>query len=192
MLIPSDHQIRKLHERLAPTPEAFELVHTHCEIVSRIAEQLITAGSLDVDVDLVRAGCLLHDIGVYRLTPGENYLRHGLLGHEILHELGFPDALARFCSCHTGVGLTRDDIRRQNLPLPVADYLAETEEETLVMYADKFHSKKSPPTFLTADSYTRTVRRFGEDKVTRFQDLTDRFGEPDLAPLAAAYGHHIG
>jgi hypothetical protein len=31
--IPTDSQIRALHERHAPTPEAFELVHTHCEIV---------------------------------------------------------------------------------------------------------------------------------------------------------------
>ncbi len=38
---------------------------------------------------------------------------------------------------------------RQNLPVPPADYLAETPEERLVMYADKFHSKSHPGRFLS-------------------------------------------
>jgi uncharacterized protein len=59
------------------------------------------------------------------------------------------------------------------------------------MYADKFHSKKSPPTFNTAAAYARSLHRFGADKVTRFHALTTHFGEPDLTTLAAAYGHRI-
>ena len=39
MRIPTDLEIRALHERVAPTPEAFELVWTHCLIVCRIAER---------------------------------------------------------------------------------------------------------------------------------------------------------
>jgi hypothetical protein len=35
-----------------------------------------------------------------------------------------------------GVGLRREDVIRQGLPLPPADYLAETSEERLVMYVD--------------------------------------------------------
>lgn len=41
----------------------------------------------------------------------------------------------------------------QNLPVPPADYLAETAEERLVMYADKFHSKSRPTRFLSPDAY---------------------------------------
>ncbi|WP_306673270.1 hypothetical protein [Streptomyces sp. UH6] len=41
MSIPSPEEIRALHEEWAPTPEAFRSVHTHCEIVWRIAEHLI-------------------------------------------------------------------------------------------------------------------------------------------------------
>jgi uncharacterized protein len=73
MVIPSDARIRALHERYAPTPEAFDLVHTHCEIVCAIAEQLLDRTASALDRALVRAGCLLHDIGVYRLydsSPG--------------------------------------------------------------------------------------------------------------------------
>ncbi|MBX9365814.1 HD domain-containing protein [Streptomyces massasporeus] len=186
MSIPGPAEIQALHEKYAPTAEAFTLVHTHCEIVWAIAEQLLSAPHLaHLDADLVRAGCLLHDIGVYRLYDAEgrldhrNYIRHGLLGHEILEAEGFPETLRRFCSHHTGVGITRQDITSQGLPLPPADYVAETEEERLVMYADKFHTKSRPSAFLSPDEYAAHVRRFGEDKVIAFQALRGKFGDPD-------------
>ncbi|MFC8423440.1 HD domain-containing protein [Streptomyces sp. NPDC057236] len=187
MRIPGPEEIRALHERHSPNTEAFTLVHTHCEIVWGIAEQLLSAPRLaHLDAELVRAGCLLHDIGVYRLygddgrLDHENYVRHGLLGHELLAREGFPEPLCRFCSHHTGVGLTRHDIETQRLPLPPADYLAVTAEERLVMYADKFHTKSRPSVFLTPDEYAAHVRRFGEEKVTAFETLRTEFGDPDL------------
>ena len=197
MRVPTDRVILALHERHAPTSEALDLVYTHCLIVCGIAEQLHASSGLDSDLDLVRAGCLLHDIGVYRLydATGEldhaNYIRHGLLGHEVLREEGFPEAICRFASCHTGVGLSRNDVLRQGLPLPPGDYLAETGEEALVMYADKFHTKTTPPALLTADKYAASVRRFGEDKVAAFESMRAAFGEPDLAPFGTAYGHLV-
>lgn len=198
MRLPTPSEIRSLHERHAPSAEMLDLVHTHCVIVAAIADQLLDAtGTPDADRDLVRAGCLLHDIGVYRLYDAQgrrvhdSYLLHGVLGHELLAAAGLPEVLNRFCSRHTGVGLTRDDIRTQNLPLPPDDYVAVTTEERLVMYADKFHSKSTPPRFLTADAYALRVRRFGEDKVTAFAALRAEFGEPDLADLAEAYGHAL-
>ncbi|WP_428966000.1 HD domain-containing protein [Micromonospora fluostatini] len=188
--VPTDEQIRALHERYAPTEAAFDLVYTHCRIVCAVAEQLLDRYPSALDVDLVRAGCLLHDVGVYRLFDAAgrldhgNYVRHGVLGHGLLRALGFPEVVSRFCSHHTGVGLSRDDVVRQGLPLPVDDYLAETVEEQLVMYADSFHSKTTPPTFVSVRSYSAGVRRFGADKVARFAALVDMFGEPDLGPLA--------
>ncbi|MES9525559.1 HD domain-containing protein [Streptomyces capoamus] len=195
MHIPGPDEIRALHEKYAPTAEAFALVHTHCEIVWSIAEQLLSAPHLaHLDADLVRAGCLLHDIGVYRLYDADGrldhtqYIRHGLLGDELLEQEGHPEPLRRFCSHHTGVGLTRHDILTQNLPLPAADYLAVTEEERLVMYADKFHSKSRPSTYLTPDEYATHIRRFGEDKVTAFHALRTEFGDPDLSGPVPGHG----
>ncbi|MGH3208146.1 MAG: HDIG domain-containing metalloprotein, partial [Trebonia sp.] len=141
MRVPSDKEILALHEKYAPTSQALDLVYRHCLIVCGIAEQLYARAGLDIDIDLVRAGCLLHDIGVYRLhdAAGEldhaNYIRHGVLGYEVLRAEGFPEAICRFASHHTGMGLSREDVLRQRLPLPPADYLADTGEEALVMYA---------------------------------------------------------
>lgn len=198
--MPTDAEIGALHERFAPSAAALGLVRTHCEIVARIAAQVVgrlARAGRRVDADLVRSGALLHDIGVYRLygADGEldhaSYVRHGVLGYELLRGLGLPEELCRFCSCHTGVGLTREDVREQGLPIPDADYVARTLEEEVVMYADKFHSKTSPPVFLTAGAYTAVVRRFGPGKAATFAGMVARFGEPDLTDLSRAYGHAI-
>ncbi|NKZ05192.1 HD domain-containing protein [Actinomadura latina] len=197
MRIPADDEIRALHRKHAPGREAFELVWTHCVIVGEIAEQIMARTGPRVDRDLVRAGCLLHDIGVYRLYDANGridfrqYVRHGVLGHELLREEGFPEEICRFCSCHTGMGLTREDIERQGLPVPPGDYVAESDEERLVMYADKFHSKTDPPTFVSAETYAVHVRRFGAEKAAAFEAMRALFGEPDLKPPAAEHGQAL-
>ena len=195
MQLPTDREILLLHRDAAPTREAFESVYTHCSLVCEIAEQLFAG--LDVDTDLVRAGALLHDVGVYRLygPTGElntvDYVRHGVLGHQLLADLGFPDEICRFASHHTGVGITRDDVLRQSLPIPVDDYLPATAEEELVMYVDKFHSKRTPPVFLTGDTYAASVGRWGSDKVTAFAVMRAKYGDPDLIPLSESTGYSI-
>lgn len=192
--IPSPADVEALHRKYAPTNEAFDLVFTHCQIVAEIADQLAARqGPSVIDRELVRAACLLHDVGVYRLydTDGRldkgSYIRHGILGHRLLQEEGFDLAICRFCSCHTGMGLTKQDILAQRLPLPAADYLAVTPEERLLMYADKFHTKASPPRLLMADTYREQVRRFGEEKARKFDLFRAEFGEPDLAATAEIY-----
>jgi uncharacterized protein len=197
MRVPTDEEILALHERHAPTPEAFELVYTHCQIVGQVAGQLLAHSGFGADPALVRAGCLLHDVGVYRLydsagrLAGAQYIRHGVLGAALLAAEGLPEVICRFASHHTGVGLTAADVLAQRLPLPPGDYLAETAEETVVMYADKFHTKAAPPAFLTADAYAASVARFGPDKEAAFAAMREALGEPDLAPLAAAYRQRV-
>jgi uncharacterized protein len=188
MELPTDAEIEALHRAYAPTREAFEIVYEHCRIVCEVAEQFFAG--LDIDTDLVRAGALLHDIGVHRLD-GTAYIRHGVLGHELLDELGFAEEICRFASCHTGVGLTRDDVQRQQLPIPVADYLPRSTEEELVLYADKFHSKRTPPVFVSGDTFATEARRFGADKAAAFRALRARYGDPSLDALSATTGYAV-
>jgi uncharacterized protein len=186
--LPDAESVRALHQKHAPTHDALVIVRTHCEIVARIALQLAARVSQPVDTGLVETGALLHDIGVYRVGDGP-YIRHGVLGHELLRAEGLPETLCRFASCHTGVGLTRADIERQRLPIPPGDYVAGSVEERLVMYADKFHSKSDPPKFLDVAAYAERAARFGPEKEAAFRDLVAEFGEPELGPLIAEFGH---
>lgn len=195
--LPSYAEIIALHKKYTPSDKAFDLVFTHSQIVWELAEQLIGKSSLPVNSELVKAGCLLHDVGVYRLylSDGEidhkNYIKHGTEGYALLKEEGFDEQICRFASCHTGVGLSKREIEEVGLPIPPADYFAETPEERLIMYADKFHTKTTPPTFMTADTNAEFRKKFGEKSVKQFRNLQQEFGTPNLEPLAEKYGLEI-
>lgn len=191
-------EIVALHKKYAPSDIVYDLIFTHCRVVRDIALQLIDANHLAVDRNLVETGALLHDIGVYplfdssgKLRDGAHYITHGIEGERILKEEGIPENLWRFAAHHTGVGLSKQDIINQHLPLPVADYFADTDEQLLVMYADKFHSKTTPPYFNSYEWYRQDIARFGEEKVSIFDDMAAKFGKPDLQPLSDAYSFTI-
>jgi uncharacterized protein len=198
MQLPTTDEIEALHKKYATNDEMFQWVYVHCQAVWSIAEQLIDRNNLQVNVDLVRVGCLLHDIGVYplfddfdKLRDGEHYITHGIRGDEILQSEGLGEVIRRFASHHTEVSLTKEAIETAGLPLPHQDFLAETPEERLVMYADKFHSKQNPPCFNSYEWYKKFVGKFGDDRPTKFEKLGQEFGIPDIEKLAKQYGHAI-
>ena len=51
-----------------------DLVRTHCLVVAAVADAAAHPASAALDAGLVHAGCLLHDIGVYRLYDAEGRL----------------------------------------------------------------------------------------------------------------------
>ncbi len=198
LALPTLEQIEALHRNYAPTASVFNLVFTHCKIVSDIAVQLAEKSDANVDIELVKVGCLLHDIGVYPLfdksgveIDASKYITHGIRGERILHKEGFDERLCRFASHHTGAGITKEQIAQNDLPLPHNDYLAETPEEELVMYADKFHSKTEPPFFNSHKYYSKYVARFGADPQKNFVSLTAKFGKPDLESLMSKYKYSL-
>ncbi len=197
MTLPSRDAIEQLHRKYATTDDVFEIIYTHCLIVEEIALWVAETKGLRVDKNLLSIGALLHDIGVYRFydkqgteTP-DNYLRHGIYGYEILKTEGFDEVICRFGSHHTGVGITKAEIIANKLPLPHEDFMAETDEELLVMYADKFHSKDIPPCFNTVNWYADHVAKFGDEKRRAFVAMVNRYSAPDLGALSQKYGHIV-
>ena len=161
----------------------------------------VTGGTVPprlIDERMVVIGGLLHDIGTYYVLKkkhnGSNgeplefskkrYILHGLLGYEYLLEQGVDESIAQFARNHTGVGLTRESVIAQGLPLPPDDYVPLNLEQESVMVADKYHSKSVPPKFVSADAYTERAARFGEDNKRHWLDLVREYGVPDVPALA--------
>ena len=86
------------------------------------------------------------------------------------------EAFARICERHTGSGLTREDIIRQALPLPEADYLPESGEERLICLADKFYSKSGDMAEKKIPAIRKSMLKFGTGAVRRFDNLCAAFG----------------
>ena len=109
-------------------------VIAHCKAVSALAVKFAEAcekKGLDVDVNLVEVGALLHDIGRSK-THGVN---HVVVGVEIAKSLNLSESIVSIIERHVGGGITADEAKE--LGWPVKDYLPTTLEEKLVTYADK-------------------------------------------------------
>ena len=166
-----------------PRSRAFALLKTHGEQVAEKA--LATAGTvahLRCDLDFIRTAALLHDIGIYLTRApavdchgSEPYVRHGVLGRELLDRLGHPRH-GLVCERHVGAGISAEEVRRFNLPLPARDMLPVSTEERIICYADKFFSKNgggSPEK--SVDEVVAGLRPHGEDQVMRFLSLAEMF-----------------
>jgi uncharacterized protein len=99
-------------------------------LAARIGGELVGAG-FDVDLALVEAGALLHDLG-RSVTHG---VGHGAVGGELARGLGLPVAVARIIERHVGAGIPGDEAAE--LGLPEGEYVPESLEEKVVCYADK-------------------------------------------------------
>lgn len=173
-----------------------ELIHKYCK-GNRALEQILLQHSRDVarralriaalhpelgaDESFLLEAAMLHDIGITRVdAPGihcfgtEPYIRHGILGAEILRSEGLPRH-ARVAERHTGTGLTATEIARQDLPLPHRDFTPESIEEQIVCYADKFYSKTRLDMEKTPEQAMRSLEKFGSEGVTVFKSWMARF-----------------
>ena len=151
------------------------------QVADRCLKIASTHRELPVDVQFLEEAAMLHDIGIFRCyAPSicchgtEPYIRHGLLGGEMLRNEGFPRH-ARVAERHTGTGLTREQIERQQLPLPLEDFTPETLEEQMVCYADKFYSKSRPDRVLTVAEAAQSLEKFGHEGVLKFLEWSRMF-----------------
>lgn len=164
-------------------PKLKDILVCHSRSVTERCLQIAAAHpELNIDLDFVKEAAMLHDIGILHTdAPGifcfgdQPYICHGYLGAEILRAEGFPRH-ARVCERHTGAGLTRDEIIRQHVPVPVQDYLPETIEEQLICYADKFYSKSHLNREKTAEHALKSISKYGEDGARRFKHWMEIFG----------------
>lgn len=155
-----------------------DLLLTHSEMVARKALAVADSSGLDIDREFVWNAAMLHDIGIFRCNApsihchgNEPYIRHGIIGGELMRSLGLPD-IARVCERHTGSGLSAKEIIEEGLPLPHQDFLPETLEEKLICYADKFFSKSGDPRIEKPfDRVRASMAKFGPDALARFDAL---------------------
>lgn len=171
----------------AGAPNARQILITHSEAVAKLAIDIARKDGLDLDLDALRYASMLHDVGIVATNaPGIGcngsapYIAHGVIGADMLRAVGAPEYAARVAERHTGVGLTVEDIRRQQLPLPADRCLMpQNRLERLICYADKFYSK-NPDSLDVRKDFERVragIARHGDDNLARFDALVAEFGK---------------
>jgi uncharacterized protein len=135
-----------LLEKYGKGSPGYAIILNHCKAVQKLSlewARKIKANGYKVDLDFVRTAALLHDIGRFGYPPfSTDKIRHGIEGARILRNEGYPKH-ARLAERHIGAGITKEDIKKQDLPLPMKDYVPKTAEEKIIACADNlFHGDK--------------------------------------------------
>ena len=126
----------------------------HCETVAELAAKIARAckeRGLNVDLQLVEIGALVHDIG----RSKTHTVHHAVAGAEIAKSLGLPEPVISIIKRHVGGGITAREAKRLGWPKDV--YVPQTLEEKIVSYADKLveGSRRVP--------IERTIEKFSKE-----------------------------
>lgn len=151
--LPSEREALKLLNQVGCTRE----VVNHCKAVADLAVEIAEScnrKTRKVEVQLVRIGALLHDIGRAKIHTVD----HGLVGSCMAKELNLVDSVVSIIERHVGSGITLQEAEK--LGWPPRDYVPVTLEEKIVAYADKLIVGSKQVTFPVA------LKRFIEDKAT--------------------------
>jgi len=109
-------------------------VITHCESVAQLALEIAKVckeKGLDVDLELVEIGALLHDIG----RAKTHTVHHAVIGAEMAESLGLPKSVISIIKRHVGGGITAKEAKKLGWTKDI--YVPQTLEEKIVSYADK-------------------------------------------------------
>jgi len=165
----------------------FKVLIKHSEAVAQKALK-IAKKFPEVDKNFIYEAAMLHDIGIIftyipKLNPDGKYpyIAHGYLGREILEKEGLPKKHALVCERHMGVGITKEEIIKKNLPLPPRDMIPITLEEKIIAFADKFYSKHPDEIIKekSVEQIIKDLKKYGEDKVKIFEEWLKLFGEEE-------------
>ena len=167
---PSENDLRRIlltHSR-SVADRCQKIAHNHPE--------------LRLDTEFLEEAAMLHDIGIFACNAPsiqclgtEPYICHGLIGGRLLRDKGLVRH-AQVCERHTGTGLSREQIQKQTLPVPLEGrYEPDTLEEQVVCYADKFYSKTHLDLERTVEQAARSLEKFGEAGLRRFFRWVDMF-----------------
>ena len=174
----------------SPSEKSHEVIVVHSVLVARLAHEIARTylerhAAAELDLPFILEAAVLHDIGIGACdAPGigchgrEDYIRHGVIGREILEKEGLPRH-ALVCERHTGSGIPREEVREQGLPLPDRDHLPESAEEKIICVADKFYSK-SPKSLWKKQSLSKIdakIARWGSGPKERWAELKREFLE---------------
>ncbi len=147
----------------------------HCRTVAGHARKIATAINecagekgtpVNIDVDAVFIGGLLHDIGRSR-THG---IGHAVEGARIALKNGLDQKLENIIERHIGAGITRKEA--SVLGLPAKDYMPITLEEKIVAHADNLVFGERIGTIDEVVSNLKE-KQFDEKLIRRFIELND-------------------
>lgn len=149
--LPSSNEALRMLRDVGCKPNVIAHCVTVMKVATKLAEKIKRKG-LRVDVELVRIGALLHDIGRSKTHDVD----HAIVGGKIARSLGLPESIIHIIERHVGGGITQEEA--EELGWPKGIYAPQTLEEKIVTYADKIvDGSKVVPLETTLDQLHRKL-----------------------------------
>lgn len=154
-------------------------VITHVKIVRDLGMEMVRRSgeadpdrNLDLDLEMLEAGLLLHDIG-RSVTHSIIHITHGAT---IAKRIGLDDRILGMIHNHIGAGVTRKEA--VELGLPDEDHLPMTLAERIVCHADTLVGDRKRKTLEEAvDKLRRKGAHAGAERMIRLHhDLEEELG----------------
>lgn len=194
-MVPTKKEIIQLHKKYSLSEKQFELCYTHCQVVEEIAMWCASNISEKVDLELLSAASLLHDVGSYMFMDErgnvhkEYYQLHALLGSKLLSEEGVSSEICRLIETHIKLGAPKQEVQEAGKKMPFQNYQPKNVEARILRYADRYHTKL--PAFVSYESFMNTFQQKQPKQVKVIESYASEFGQPDIQKLAKKYGHSI-
>ncbi|TAL27412.1 MAG: HD domain-containing protein [Nitrospirae bacterium] len=178
--------LKIIEKYYVPDSDAYRFLVEHSRMVAKKAVEVAEKiKNLNPDIEFIREAAMLHDIGIFMTNAPQlgchgdkPYICHGYLGRELLEKEGLP-MHAIVCETHVGLGLTIQDIEKNNFPIPKRDMTPKTIEEQIICFADKFFSKDNEPLKEKPIQKIREfIGKFGEAKLRQFDEWLIFFKGP--------------
>lgn len=174
-----------ISEFYEPASESFKILVKHGQQVANKAIDVAKkVPHLKPNLNFINEAAMLHDVGIFETNTPElgcsgkhPYVCHGYLGRKLLEKKGLLQH-ALVCERHVGVGITAEEIKSNHLSLPQRDMIPISIEEQIICFADKFFSKNGEMDRCekSVEDILNTLRRYGPEKVIRFQKWLRLFG----------------
>jgi uncharacterized protein len=166
----------RLLKRYAKGKKDLDAVLQHSKTVQKVALEIAkNVKKKKIDIEFLKIACILHDIGRFECPPEGCSARHGVVGASILKKEGLDSRYQRACSTHLGAGISKEEIKKRKLPIPLRNYIPRSAEEKILCYADKrvWYSRRV--------SFARVLERYrtqlGKDVAKKIQKLHDEIEE---------------
>jgi uncharacterized protein len=164
-------------EQLPSREQALHLLHRsgclgnvikHCEAVTELAVEIANTckeKGLDVNLELVEIGALLHDIG----RAKTHSVHHAIIGAEIAKSYGLPEPVISIIKRHVGGGITASEARKLGWPRGI--YVPRTLEEKIVSYADKLvEGSQRVPIEVTIKKFSKELPQSAIARIWRLHE----------------------